>query len=212
MLRNRKSPSGISGEPTRASTVMKTAKSATAPASRPIVVPEVQPFSLPLMTAYVPSITAAVTVTAPVTSRRRSSALPESLGSNERQATKTAIPMGRLTRKIQFQANRSVSTPPRSTPAVPPPESTKPKMPIALARSAGSVKIVMISESATTDTMAPPKPCTALATTRNSFEPASPQASEVAVNSARPMRNSRRRPNRSLSRPPSKRKPPKVSR
>ena len=122
------------------------------------------------------------------------------------------MPIGRLTRKIQFQAKRSVSTPPSSTPAVPPPESTKPKIPIAFARSAGSVKIVMINESATTETIAPPKPCTALATTRNSSEPASPHASDVSVNSASPMRNRRRRPNKSLSRPPSSRKPPKVSR
>ena len=41
---------------------------------------------------------------------------------------------------------------------MPPPESTKPKTPIALARSAGSVKSSMISENATADTMAPPRP------------------------------------------------------
>jgi hypothetical protein len=43
----------------------------------------------------------------------------------------------------------------------PPPEATKPKTPIAFARSPGSVKIVIISESATADTTAPPTPCTA---------------------------------------------------
>ena len=73
------------------------------------------------------------------------------------------MPTGRFTRKIQFQASRSVSTPPRSTPAVAPPDSTKLKTPIALARSAVSVKMVMMSESATTETIAPPKPCTARA-------------------------------------------------
>ena len=41
---------------------------------------------------------------------------------------------------------------------------------------------------------------------------ARPQASDASVNSAMPARNSRRWPNRSPSRPPSSRKPPKVSR
>ena len=47
--------------------------------------------------------------------------------------------------------------------ATPPPERTKPKTPIAFARSAGSVKRIMISESATAETTAPPRPCTARA-------------------------------------------------
>ena len=63
-----------------------------------------------------------------------------------------------LTRKIQCQASASVSMPPSSTPIEPPPEATKPKIPIAFARSAGSVKRVMISESATAETTAPPSP------------------------------------------------------
>jgi hypothetical protein len=77
---------------------------------------------------------------------------------------------------------------------VAPPDSTKLKMPIALARSAGSVKMVMISDSATTETIAPPNPCSARATTRNSGDPAIPQASDIAVKSTRPMRKMRRRP------------------
>ena len=49
-------------------------------------------------------------------------------------------------------------TPPASTPIEPPPAATKPITPIAFARSAGSVKSVMISESATAATTAPPRP------------------------------------------------------
>ena len=124
----------------------------------------------------------------------------------------TVAPTGMLTRKIQFQLSRSVRTPPSSTPAVPPPERTKPKMPIAFARSAGSVNMIIVSESATTDTTAPPRPCTARAPTRNSCEPARPQASEASVNTDSPMRKSRRWPKRSPSRPPRRRKPPKVIR
>ena len=95
---------------------------------------------------------------------------------------------------------------------LPPPEATKPKMPIAFARSAGSVKSVIISESATAETTAPPRPCTARAPTSSSCEVESPQASDASVKSAIPIRNSRRWPKRSPSRPPSSRKPPKVSR
>src|SRR5215211_261320 len=120
--------------------------------------------------------------------------------------------MGTLTRKIQCQLSTSVRTPPRSTPAVPPPERTKPKTPIAFARSAGPVNRTMISESATAETTAPPSPCTARAPTRNTCEPARPQPSEAGVKSVIPTRNSRRYPKRSPNRPPSRRKPPNVSR
>ena len=41
---------------------------------------------------------------------------------------------------------------------LPPPAMTNPKTPIALARSAGSVNRFMISESATAETTAPPRP------------------------------------------------------
>ncbi len=41
---------------------------------------------------------------------------------------------------------------------LPPPAATNPNTPIALARSAGSVKSVTISESATAETTAPPRP------------------------------------------------------
>ena len=56
-------------------------------------------------------------------------------------------------------------TPPSSTPTVPPPAMQNPKTPIAFARSAGSMKRPMISESATAETTAPPSPCIARAAT-----------------------------------------------
>ena len=68
------------------------------------------------------------------------------------------MPMGTLTRKIQCQLSRSVSTPPSSTPSVPPPAATKPNTPIAFARSAGSTNSDTISDSETADTIAPPNP------------------------------------------------------
>ena len=75
------------------------------------------------------------------------------------------MPIGKLTRKIQCQSSESVRTPPSSTPMRRRPTATKPKMPIAFARSAGSVNSVIISESETADATAPPSPCTARAPT-----------------------------------------------
>ena len=84
--------------------------------------------------------------------------------------------------------------PPSRTPRLPPPAATNPKMPIAFARSPGSVKRLTISESETADAIAPPTPCTPRATTRKPCEVASPQASEASVNTLIPIRNSRRCP------------------
>jgi hypothetical protein len=100
----------------------------------------------------------AVTVTAPPRSSRVLSEGARAAGRSRSERTTTATPTGMLTRKIQFQLSRSVRTPPRSTPAVPPPERTKPKMPIAFARSAGSVNMIIVNDRATTDTTAPPRP------------------------------------------------------
>ena len=77
---------------------------------------------------------------------------------------------------------------------LPPPAATKPMKPIAFARSAGSVNSIMIRDSATAETTAPPSPCTARAATRNSCVGASPQATEASVNSEIPPRKSRRFP------------------
>ena len=95
---------------------------------------------------------------------------------------------------------------------LPPPAMTNPNTPIAFVRSAASVKRVMISESATAETTAPPTPCTARAATSMPWLVESPQTTEAAVKSAIPARNIRRCPNRSPRRPPRSRKPPNVSR
>ena len=103
-------------------------------------------------------MSAVVTVTAPATSSRLAAVGTRADGTRISESTTTAIPTGTLTRKIQCQSRTSVRIPPRSTPSDPPPEATKPKTPMAFARSAGSVKRVIISESATAETTAPPKP------------------------------------------------------
>ena len=77
---------------------------------------------------------------------------------------------------------------------LPPPAATKPKTPIAFARSAGSVNRFIISESDTADATAPPRPCTVRAAISSPCVVASPQARELRVNNAIPPMNSRRCP------------------
>ena len=106
----------------------------------------------------------------------------------------TATPIGTLTRKIQCQLSVSVRTPPRSTPRLPPPDMTKPKMPIAFARSACSVKRFIINDSATAETTAPPNPWTARAATSSPDVVDTPHATEATVKSEMPIKNNRRWP------------------
>ena len=77
---------------------------------------------------------------------------------------------------------------------LPPPAATNPKMPIAFARSPGSVKRLTIRESETAEATAPPTPWTLRATTRKPCDVARPHASEASVNTLIPIRNSRRWP------------------
>ena len=125
-LRSRNSASGINGCGTRASMTMNAASSTTAAPSSPSVCADVQPASLPSTIAYTASISDTVIVTAPATSSLALDAVPLSLSSSERVSAMTATPIGRLTRKIQCQLKPPVSSPPSSTPMLPPPAQTKP--------------------------------------------------------------------------------------
>ena len=122
-----------------------------------------------------------------------------------------ATPNGRFTKNTQCQLKVLVSTPPSNTPRLPPPAHTKPYTPMALARSAGSVNMFMMSDSATADTTAPPTPCTARAAINSAWVLASPHASEAKVKATMPAKNTLRCPYKSPSRPPSSKRPPKVS-
>jgi hypothetical protein len=48
------------------------------------------------------------------------------VGSSATHSAYTATPIGRFTRKIQCQLSELVSSPPSSTPMLPPPAHTKP--------------------------------------------------------------------------------------
>ena len=152
-----------------------------------------------------------MTVTAP----GRSNVLAPSsarLSTSVRGASAAAAnPIGTLTNSTQRQLRPLVRIPPRSTPAAPPAPATAPQTPSARLRSAPSAKVVVIIDSAAGETIAAPRPCTARATISHPSDWAIPPANDATENSTRPSMNMRLRPSRSASRPPSSRKPPKVS-
>ena len=95
-------------------------------AARPSVRSEVQPCSVMPRIVYTPSITPAVSSTAPGMSAPAPTPMP-GLGLDQPQASTPVItPTGRLMRKIQCQLMRSVRTPPESRPIDPPAEATNP--------------------------------------------------------------------------------------
>ena len=210
-VRLRKNDSGSSGAADRASISMNTASSAAAPASSPAVVAEPQPWPDAVTTAYTSSDRPPVTVTAPATSNRRWPRSARLSGSSGRAPATISAPTGRLTKKIHRQDSQVVSIPPASTPIAPPAPLTAPNAPSALVRSGPSGKIARISDSAAGAIIAAPRPSAARAATSMPADPASPQASEPAENTAAPAIRIARRPSRSASRPPSSKNPPNAS-
>ena len=80
-----------------------------------------------------------------------------------------------------------------------------------LARPRPSVKVAVMIDSAAGESIAAPRPWPARAANSVVASAASAVASEEAVNTVRPVRNTRRRPSRSAARPPRSRRLPKIS-
>lgn len=116
-----------------------------------------------------------------------------------------------FTNRHQRQLRYSVRTPPSSRPMAPPAPAIAPKMPKALPRSLGSMKVVVSTDSADGASNAPNMPCNARAVTRVSKFPAEPPSAETTANPVMPMMNVRLRPTRSARRPPTSRRLPKAS-
>ncbi len=122
-----------------------------------------------------------------------------------------ATPTGTFTKKIHSQLRRSVSTPPRRTPATAPKAPTAPQTPSAMFRSRPSTNVTIRIESAAGVMIAAPSPWNERAAISDVSDQARPARSEETVNTITPTRKIRRRPRRSAARPPSSRKPPKTS-
>lgn len=152
-----------------------------------------------------------VTVRAPAQSRLGRSSSASDSAITSRATTRTSTPIGSLMNRIHRQDSRSVSTPPATTPVAAPAPATALHTPRARVRALGSVKVVVRIVSVAGDSTAPPNPCSALAPISSPPVWAKPPSSDISENSPTPIRNSRRRPHRSAARPPSSRKPAKVS-
>ena len=117
-----------------------------------------------------------------------------------------------MTKKIQCQVSRSVSTPPASSPIDAPAEATNENTPIAFACSPGWGNIVTIIPRITAEASAPPTPWMKRAAISISGLTDNPHSSDASVKTARPARKIVRRPIRSPSRPASRSSPPNAIR
>ena len=122
----------------------------------------------------------------------------------------TLTPIGTLMNITHSQPTALVRNPPRIIPTAKPTVLMVPNQPIARFRAGPSGNVVVRSDRAAGDTIAPPTPCSARAATSNHGDRANPPARDATENRARPVTNTRRRPNRSAARPPSIKNPPNV--
>ncbi len=151
----------------------------------------------------------AVEVSAPAMSKwpgRRSDS-----GMNRGVARAISKPMGTLTNRTQRQSSHSTSTPPASSPIALPPAETAANTPKARLRSGPSRKVVVISDRAVGEAIAPPTPWRERAASNCQPSWESPPSSEANTKRSTPKMKTRRRPRMSPSRPPSSSRPPKVS-
>ena len=121
-------------------------------------------------------------------------------------STIAARPTGMFTQKMPRQPTEPTSTPPISGPAAMLMPTTPPHTPMARARSAGSVNVLVMMDIATGLSIEPPTACTM----RNAISQPRPGArlhsSEPRVKTTSPAWNVRRRPTRSAVEPASIRK------
>ncbi len=190
----------------RASISQNAVSSSTAAASVPTTNGSAKPCWPAVMSPKHRLSRPSVTVTAPGTSSRgRSSARPA--GTTSGATARISSATGTLSRNAQRQLNSPVSSPPISAPAVNPPESSAPLRPSARARSGPSGNTVVSRESAAGVAIAAANPCSTRAVSSVPGRSATPPSSDAAVSSTSPARKSRRRPNRSATRPKSRVKP-----
>jgi hypothetical protein len=108
-----------------------------------------------------------------------------------------------LIKKIARHPTDPVSKPPSSGPSAIETPNIAPRMPIACARSRGSVNVFAMIAIATGLSIAPPIAWTALNATNRPTVGATEHASDAVEKSARPTTSVRRRPSRSASEPAS---------
>jgi hypothetical protein len=163
---------------------------------KPRVLAEVQPEPGASMIAYVSDASAAMMSSCPTGSAPRARGARDS-GTNSALSTRAARPTGTLTQKIPRQPTDAIRTPPSTGPRAMLMPNTLPQTPIARARSAGSVKVLVTMDSATGLSIDPPTACSTRNATSHPSAGATLHSREPRVNSTRPVWNILRRPTRS---------------
>ena len=201
--------SGSMGEAAVRSVTTKPTASATASTSATRVTGAVNPCCWPSLSPKISAAIAIVTSNAPRTSRWLP---PEGrlAGSRPMSASMMAI-SGGLTRNTARQPRYSVRNPPAMIPAVAPAAVVACQMDSARLRAGPSGFIVVSSDNAAGETIAPPAPWITRPMISMIAQRANPQASDATANTISPAASSRRRPIRSASRPPASSSEPNVN-
>jgi len=170
----------------------------------------VKPCCCPLLSPKINAAMPVVTSSAP-----RTSTLPPppdrfAAGSRGTSASMMAM-TGGLIRNTARQPKYWVSSPPATIPAVAPAAVVACQIASARWRAAPSALVVVSSDSAAGETIAPAAPCTIRAMISMIGHCASPQASDAIPNRARPTASTCRRPSRSARRPPASSSDPNAS-
>src|SRR5665213_3484516 len=164
----------------------------------------------PSINPYVMPASAPITSSAPGTSTRSGADSSRDSGTCRMARSSTASPMGRLMKKIHRQEATAISQPPMNGPVA---EATPPRpvhAPMAWPRSSSRNDAWRMARLPGVS-RAPPTPCN-IRKAISVVEPgASAQAAEATVNQMTPMVKTRRRPNRSPSDPPTRRRAASVS-
>jgi len=122
-----------------------------------------------------------------------------------------ASPTGTLTANTHSHPRTLEITPPNTHPDAPPPAAAAVQIASARDRAGPAGVVAISSASADGATSAAPAPWTARAATSAPADGARAHASDAAANSSSPIRNTRRRPHTSATRPASSRPPPNAS-
>ena len=162
---------------------------------------EPQPQPLPSTSASTSEPSPAVSARMPGTSIWRLAVSSRDSWVANSVTTTAPTATGRLRKKIARQETSSVSQPPTSGPSASAIADTPAQVPIARPRSSGGNVLEMI-ESVPGIISAAPTPWTAREATSQPSVGARPIVAEAAANTTTPMRNTRRRPKMSPSRPP----------
>ena len=206
----RKKRTSSIGCSTRRSQATKAVSASTATANAPRIGALVQPSLGASMMPQTSATSPTIESPAPVQSIGSACGLRE-LGTRKRPAMSAPITIGTFTKNTDPHQKCSRRKPPATGPSAMAMPATPDQMPIAMARSRGTVKTLVMIESVAGMISAAPSPITARAPTSWLTPPEKAAAPDATPKITRPMVSAPLRPNRSPSAPKVRRKPANTS-